>query len=75
MLGFFTRPLQTSQTSIAAHQPGMSFFEDRPQSLGSTRRTIVRWVIVTGILLILILVVTLIVLLVRNHMHLPGLTK
>ncbi len=75
VLARFARPLRTSQTSISAHSSASfiagapTFLEDRPQSLHPRRRMLIRWVIAIGILLVLILAATLIVLLVRSHLH------
>ena len=66
----------TSQTSIAA-QPARFFKTpetplangDHPPQLHPSRRFVTRWMIVTGILLLLLVLVTLIVLFVRSHLH------
>lgn len=62
------RPLRTSQTSIAAVAEASTLLEDRPQSLHTTRSMIIRWAVITGILLVIVLGVALLVFLLRDHL-------
>ncbi len=63
----FVRAWKTSQTSIAAQSPDklLTLREDRPLPLHTLRRTMIRWAIVIGIILILALTIVL----VKNHMN------
>jgi hypothetical protein len=76
---FVTRLWKRSQTSIAAHPGGFLRIieawllrDDYPQSPDATHRFVIRWAIVTGVLLALILAVTLIAVLIRSHMPHQG---
>lgn len=73
----FTRPFKTLQTRISA-QPGKpsideleTIREDRPLPLKTTRQTFIRWAVVIGLLLALILGTTLTVIQIRNHSQAP----
>lgn len=62
------RPLRTSQTSIAAVAEASTLLEDRPQSLHTTRSTIIRWTVIAVIFLVVMLGVALLVFLLRDHL-------